>query len=153
MYGFHLAYFTQNILWTSISEVFTFEQINRDKQKKELLKNVTSIHSLIQPFSQELIKTPMNVVKDVVCTVTGEKPPDKSPPVKSLGFKPGAFHRGATVPGAFHLEPVCTTSAGTIFHRNTRLTPTVLLLISDLHTDINQWQGGYERQTSTPWIP
>ena len=40
--------------------------------------------------------------------VTGEKPPDKSPPVKSqvsLGFRPGAFHRGANVQGAFHLEP------------------------------------------------
>jgi len=29
-----------------------------NKKKTELLKNLTSIHSLIQAFSQELIKTP-----------------------------------------------------------------------------------------------
>ena len=36
--------------------------------------------------------------------VTGGKPTDKSPPVKSyvsLGFRPGAFHRGANVRGLF----------------------------------------------------
>ena len=41
--------------------------------------------------------------------VTGEKPPDKSPPVKSyvsLGFRPRAFHRGDTIQRAFHLEPM-----------------------------------------------
>ena len=40
--------------------------------------------------------------------VTGEKPPDKSPPVKSkvsLGYRPGTFHGGANVRGAFHPEP------------------------------------------------
>ena len=41
--------------------------------------------------------------------VTGEKPPDKSPPVKrlvrfSLGLRPVAFHRRANGRGAFHLE-------------------------------------------------
>ena len=39
--------------------------------------------------------------------ITGEKPPDKSPPVKSyvsLGFTPRASHRGASFQGAFHLE-------------------------------------------------
>ena len=44
--------------------------------------------------------------------VTGEKPPEnlKRPPGEkldqvSLGFRPRAFHRGANVWGAFHLEP------------------------------------------------
>ena len=44
-------------------------------------------------------------------TVTGEKPPDKNPLTKtpgeklgwgSLGFRPGAFHRGANVWRTFH---------------------------------------------------
>jgi len=34
-------------------------------------------------------------------TITGEKPPGEK-----LGFRPGAFHRGANVWGAFHLEPI-----------------------------------------------
>ena len=39
-------------------------------------------------------------------TITGEKPPGEKLRWISLGFRPGAFHRGANVRGAFHLEPV-----------------------------------------------
>jgi len=41
-------------------------------------------------------------------TVTGEKPPGEKVGYVRLGFRQGAFHRGANVPGAFHLEPKST---------------------------------------------
>ena len=43
--------------------------------------------------------------------VTGEKPPVEKLGKVSLGFRPGAFHRGANVRGAFHLEPTTCTHA------------------------------------------
>ena len=55
---------------------------------------------------QDLLRRHLNLHINI--TVTVEKPPDKSPSVKgqvSLGFRPGAFHRGANVQEAFHLEP------------------------------------------------
>jgi len=38
--------------------------------------------------------------------LTGEKPPGEKLGYVRLGFRPGAFHRGANVRGAFHLEPL-----------------------------------------------
>jgi len=41
-------------------------------------------------------------------SVTGEKPPGEKVGYVRLGFRQGAFHRGANVPGALHLEPEST---------------------------------------------
>ena len=35
-----------------------------------------------------------------------QKPPGEKLGQVSLGFRPGAFYRGANVRGAFHLEPI-----------------------------------------------
>ena len=75
--------------------------------------------------------------------VTGEKPPDKSPPDEklgqaSLGFKPGAFHRGVKSPrytplGKFTL-PEVNFQVNTYTHMISLITPNTDLLILSEYT-------------------